>query len=129
MNVVVLQGNLTADPELVGKEQNVARFTIAVNSGFGENKEVSFIDCVAFGKQVPTIKEYFVKGKQVLVRGQVRQNRWENEKGEKRSKLEVILDNFGGFSFVGNASGGQKSEAEAPAEVPAEAGTGSGKLF
>ena len=124
LNVVVLQGNLVADPEIVGKEQNVARFTIAVNSGYGENKETSFVDCVAFGKQVETMKEHFKKGKQVLIRGSIRQNRWETKEGEKRSKLEVTLDNFAGFSFV---SGGKKEEAGAPTEAPA--GKGEGKLF
>lgn len=130
LNVVVLQGNLTADPEIVGKEQNVARFTVAVNNGFGDNKETAFVDCVAFGKQVETIKEHFKKGKQILVKGTIRQNRWETKEGEKRSKLEVTLDNFGGFSFVGGG-GGQKGEAApAPAEATnATVDTGKTKLF
>lgn len=129
LNVVVLQGNLTDEPEIVGKDQNVARFTVAVNNGFGENKETAFVDCVAFGKQVETIKKYFTKGKQVLVKGSIRQNRWETKEGEKRSKLEIALDNFGGFSFVGNGNGGAKGEA-APAETEAAAATdGGGKLF
>ena len=131
LNVVVIQGNLTADPDIVGKESNVARFTIAVNNGFGENKETAFVDCVAFGKQVEAIKEYFAKGKQVLIRGSLRQNRWENDKGEKRSKLEVVLDNFAGFSFVSGGKPAAKGEAKAEAEAaPAEAtGKGDGKLF
>lgn len=133
-NFVGLQGNLTKDAEIVGKDKNVARFTIAVNNGFGENKETAFVDCVAFGKQVETIKEYFTKGKQIIVRGSLRQNRWETDSGEKRSKLEVTLDNFGGFSFVnGGGGGGQKAESEPAAEgateAPVEAGTGKPKLF
>ena len=127
LNVVVLQGNLVADPEIVGKESNVARFTVAVNSGFGENKDTAFVDCVAFGKQVETIKEYFEKGKQIIIRGAIRQNRWKNEEGENRSKLEVVLDNFGGFSFVSGGKGSQAQE-EAPAEAAVE-GKGGGKLF
>jgi single-strand DNA-binding protein len=112
LNVIVLQGNLTADPEIVGQEQNVARFTVAVNNGFGEKKETAFIDCVAFGKQVEVIKEHFAKGKQVIVKGSIRQNRWEAEDGTKRSKLEVILDNFGGFSFVSDSRGARASTSE-----------------
>lgn len=129
LNVVVLQGNLTADPELVGSEKNVAKFTIAVNSGFGENKETAFIDCVAFGKQVEAIKNHFAKGKQIIVRGAIRQNRWEDkDSGQKRSKLEVVLENFNGFNFTGSGGGGggQKSEGEA---APVEAATGEPKLF
>jgi|SRR5689334_9256607 len=127
LNVVVLQGNLVADPEIVGEKANVARFTIAVNVGFGENKETAFVDCVAFGKQVETIKEYFEKGKQVLVRGSIHQNRWEDKEGQKRSKLEVQLDNFGGFSFV-SGSKPASSQEEAPAET-ASSDKGGGKLF
>lgn len=129
LNVVVLQGNLTADPEIVGKEQNVARFNIAVNNGFGDNKEAAFVDCVAFGKQVEVIKEYFSKGKQVLIRGSIRQNRWEDkDSGQKRSKLEIVLDNFGGFNFVGNG-GTKETEANSPTAETAVSTKGDGKLF
>ena len=123
LNVVVLQGNLTGDPEIVGKEQNVARFTIAVNNGYGDNKEVAFVDCVAFGKQVEAIKEFFKKGKQLIIRGSLRQNKWETKEGEKRSKIEVILENFGGFNFV---SGGTPPNKDAVAAEPEVAET---KLF
>lgn len=129
LNVIVLQGNLVADPEIVGNEKNVARFTIAVNNGFGEHKETAFIDCVAFGKQVDAIKEYFEKGKQVLVRGSIRQNRWEDKEGQKRSKLEVVLDNFGGFSFVNGGSKPTDASEEAPAEPQAAGKSKSEKLF
>lgn len=130
-NLVALQGNLVADPEIVGKESNVARFTIAVNNGFGDNKETTFVDCVAFGKQVEAIKEHFKKGKQMLIKGSLRQNRWENDKGEKRSKLEVVLDNFGGFNFVGQggAPKGEATTAEAAASLASASTTGEGKLF
>jgi len=121
LNVVILQGNLTADPEIIGPEKNVARFTIAVNTGFGDKKETAFVDCVAFGKQVDTIKVYCTKGKQIIVKGSIHQNRWETKDGDKRSKLEMILDSFGGFNFV---SGGPKSD-----EPPVEAATSEGKLF
>lgn len=128
LNVVVLQGNLTADPEIVGNDKNVARFTVAVNHGFGENKDTAFVDCVAFGKQVEAIKEYFKKGKQIIIHGAIRQNRWENDKGEKRSKLEVVLNNFEGFSFVGSGKPADKEgNAETPQAEPAK--TGDGKLF
>ena len=126
LNVVVLQGNLVADPEIVGKELNVARFTIAVNSGFGDKKEAAFVDCVAFGKQVEAIKEYFEKGKQVLIRGSIRQSRWEDKEGQKRSRLEVVLDNFAGFNFV---SGGKGKTQDEDAPETETADKGEGKLF
>lgn len=132
LNQVILQGNLVKDPEIVGAEQNVARFTIAVNSGYGEHKSTAFVDCVAFGKQVETIKKFFTKGKQVIIRGSLTQNKWEDKEGNTRSKIEVRLETFEGFFFAGNAGGGggidvgSKRESEEPAIAAANS---DGKLF
>ena len=131
MNVVVLQGNLVDDPKLMGTENKVARFTLAVNNGYGENTSTTFADCVAFGKQAEVIAEHLRKGKQIIVNGQLMQSRWEDkETGQKRSKLEVRLNNFGGFAFV--SGGSRDNAAETTAEIagdPAPAATGDGKLF
>jgi len=118
LNQVILQGNLVEDPKLFGDENKVARFTIAVNTGFGDYKETTFVDCVAFKAQAVVIAEHLTKGKQIIVRGTLIQNRWEQEvDGEtvKRSRLEVRLENFSGFFFTGNAAG---SAAPATAGEP-----------
>jgi single-strand DNA-binding protein len=94
------QGNLVDDPELVGENKDVARFTVAVNNGFGEHKSVTFVDCVSFGKQAQIIKKHFSKGKPIIVRGSLRQNRWEKD-DQKFSKMEVHLHRMDGFHFVG----------------------------
>jgi single-strand DNA-binding protein len=105
-NFAAFQGNLTRDVELVGKENNVARFSIAVNNGYGENEETMFMDCVAFGKQA-----------EIIVRGSMAQSRWEDPDGNKRSKHELKLDSFNGFNFV---SGGRQENGESEV-VPAAA--------
>ena len=124
VNVIVLQGNVVADPTFHGEGETVARFTLANNTGFGENAEVHFVDCVAFGKQVETIKKYITKGKEIVVKGKVVQRKWEKD-GEKRSKLEIRLDTFEGFSFT---SGGRK-DADEVDEPAATAPGDSKKLF
>lgn len=144
LNSVTLQGNLVDNPKLMGEENNVARFTIAVNNGFGEHASTTYVDCVGFGKQAAVIGEHLKKGKQVIVRGQLIQNRWETKEGEKRSKLEVRLENFGGFFFTGNGGGNGaadagegEGESETAPSTPAPkskaskaaAATGDGKLF
>ena len=112
LNSVVVQGNLVDDPKIMGEESNVARFTVAVNNGFGEHKDTTYVDCVAFGKQAAVIGQHLKKGKQVIVRGQLIQNRWEDkETGQKRSKLEIRLENFGGFFFTGNGGGSGSADA------------------
>ena len=123
LNITIVQGNLVADPTFHGEGETVARFTIANNTGFGEHAESHFFDCVAFGKQVETIKKYLTKGKEVLVKGKLVQRKWETDEGEKRSKLEIRLDMFEGFSFT---SGGNRTGVETP-EEPAVAATGGEK--
>lgn len=119
LNLVAIQGNLVDKPNIVGKENNVARFSIAVNNGFGEKRETVFVDCVAFGKQVAVIEKYFEKGKQIIVNGALAQNKWEDAEGNKRSRLEVRLNNFNGFSFVSGSGGNNNSEQES-SETPEE---------
>jgi single-strand DNA-binding protein len=133
LNSVTLQGNLVADPQIVGDENRVARFSIAVNNGFGENQDTTFADCVAFGKQVQTIEQYLTKGRQVIVNGTLRLNRWTNSDGENRSRLEVHLNNFDGFFFCGsnpNASESENSGASTEETVAAAAdNSGDSELF
>ncbi len=94
-------GNLTRDPEMrvTGGGMSVGTFTLAINNRVrGEDKEdVSFIDCVTFGKQADFVKEYLGKGMPILLEGRLQQNRWEQE-GQKRSKIEVIVQTL---TFVG----------------------------
>ena len=139
LNIVVLQGNLTRDPETRFTDTGLAivKFGIAVNGGFGEKEEVSFIDCTAFGKQGEALAKFFTKGKQILVEGRLRQERWQDKQsGANRSKLSVVVQ---GFHFVsGGKAAAEGGEATATAEVPADAtattaapvaGGDDGKLF
>lgn len=106
-NKVVLLGNLTADPETrtTPSGSNVTSFSIAVNRRYrnrdGEQQEeVSYINCTAWGPQGETIARYFTKGRQILVCGHLRQDRWQDkETGKNRSSLSVVVEEF---SFTSN---------------------------
>jgi single-strand DNA-binding protein len=110
-NKVVLMGNLTRDPETrtTSGGQSVTSFTLAVNRTWrgqdGSVQEaVSFIDCVAWGKPGEVIAQYLSKGRPVLVSGRLDQRSWEQD-GQKRSKIEVIVEDF---NFVGGGDGGSQ---------------------
>ncbi|MEC4682940.1 MAG: single-stranded DNA-binding protein [Nitrospirota bacterium] len=110
-NRVVIMGNLTRDPELrvTAGGMNVGSFSLAVNDRLKDDKEsVSYIDCVAFGKQADFAHEYLAKGMPILVEGRLRQNRWEQE-GQKRSKIQVIIDSL---TFVGPKKNGEDTAPE-----------------
>ena len=70
INLVVLTGRLTKDPELKYSAGGTAycRFTIAVNRAFDKEKS-DFISCTAFGKTAELIAEYVKKGYQLGVQG------------------------------------------------------------
>ena len=83
VNVVVLIGRLTKDPEVkytAGENPTaVARFSIAVNDGYGENERTSFINIVAFGKQAENCERFLGKGRQVGITGRIQTGSYEKD--------------------------------------------------
>ena len=120
-NKVILMGNLTRDPEVrtTPSGQSVANFSLAVNRTWkdqsGQTQEaVSYIDCVAWGKAGEIIAQYLGKGRPVLVSGRLDQRSWEDkETGGKRSKVEVIVEDFN-FVDSGSGGGGGNNDYNAP---------------
>ncbi len=113
-NKVILMGNLTRDPETrtTPSGQSVTNFSLAVNRTWkdasGQQQEaVSYIDCVAWGKPGEIIAQYLGKGRAVLVSGRLDQRSWEDkESGQKRSKVEVIVEDFNFVGGQGDGTGG-----------------------
>ena len=115
INHVVLVGNLTRDAELKFTNAGLAisKFSLAVNrrtkKGDTWQDEVDFFDAVFMGKGAEAVSQYLLKGKQVGIQGELRQNRWEQE-GQKRSKVEIFVTNL---QLLGGVRGGGQA---APAE-------------
>ncbi len=110
INVVVLVGRLTRDCELRSTPQgtSICRFSVAVNrrkrTGDKWEDEVSYFDVVLWGKSAETLSSYLMKGRQVSVQGELRQNRWEQD-GQTHSKVEVVANNVQ-LLGSGNQQGG-----------------------
>lgn len=131
-NKVILMGNLTRDPETrnTPNGQSVTNFSLAVNRTWKgadgqQNEDVSYIDCVAWGKPGEIIAQYLGKGRAVLVSGRLDQRSWEDkESGGKRSKIEVVVEDF---NFVGDGagagSGATSGDSSAPSKSPATKNT------
>ena len=99
MNKVFLIGHLVKDPELRYTSSNipVASFTLAVNRNFinqnGE-KEIDFINIVAWKKQVENIHKYCFKGSKVAIDGRLQTRTYEDQNGQKRYVTEVVSENI-----------------------------------
>ncbi len=117
-NKVILMGNLTRDPEVrtTPNGQSVANFSLAVNRTWkgadgNQQEAVSYIDCVAWGRTGEVIAQYMQKGRPILVSGRLDQRSWEQD-GNKRSKVEVVIEDF---NFVGGGEGGSGGGGSRPA--------------
>lgn len=117
-NRVILMGNLTRDPQLSYTPQNTAvcKFGMAVNRRWRDREgatreEVCFVDCTLFGAGAETFKKYMAKGRAVLIEGRLQFQQWTTPEGDKRSKHEVIVENF---NFVGGGRG-EGADAGRPA--------------
>lgn len=108
INKVVLIGRLTKDPELKytpGDGTAICRITVAVARAFKKD-ETDFINCVAFGKTGETIAQYFTKGRQIALAGNIRTGSYEGQDGIRRYTTDVIIENF---EFVGNNNANNQS--------------------
>ncbi len=107
----IIMGNLTRDPEMRSTPSgaSVCGFSVAVNRTFkdssGQQQEaVSFIDCSAWGKAGEIIAQYAKKGSGIMVSGRLDQRSWEDKEGQKRSRVEIVVEDFN-FIGGGNRSG------------------------
>ncbi len=110
-NKVILLGNLTRDPEVrqVGGGQSVAKLGMAVNRTFTVNgekrEETCYVDLTAWGRQAEVLGQYAGKGRPLMIEGRLQYSQWEDKAtGQKRNKLEVVIENF---QFVGGREAGE----------------------
>lgn len=115
MNKVFLMGNLGRDPELKYTKEGTAvcTFTLATSYRYkgkdGDKKDkTSWHSCVAWGKTGEVIKEYFTKGKSILVEGRIETDSYEKD-GEKKWVTKIVVE---GFEFVG--SKGESAPEKSP---------------
>ena len=91
MNKVELIGRLTADPIIKYTEKNVAfaRYTLAVNDGYNENKRTYFINMIAWGSRAETIAKYLTKGSKIAVIGRIQTGTYEKEDGTREYTFRI----------------------------------------
>ncbi len=95
LNVVVLTGRLTADPELRHTPNDIAvtSFTVAVNRKFarpGEERQTDFIDIVAWRNTAEFICKYFKKGQLIAIEGSIQTRSYQDKDGNKRKAFEIV---------------------------------------
>jgi single-strand DNA-binding protein len=141
-NITVV-GNLTADPELrfTGSGAAVANFTVASTprildraSGEWKDGEALFLRCSIWRQAAENVAESLTRGSRVVVTGRLKQRSFETKEGEKRTVIELEVDEIGpslryatakvnkasrgsssgGFGSGSRQSGGQQSTTDDP---------------
>lgn len=91
MNIVLMCGRLTADPDVNDKR---ATFSIAVDRKFKKDGEptADFFRCVAFGKTKDFIEKYLVKGTKIIIEGSLQTGKYIANDGTPRTTTDIILN-------------------------------------
>ncbi|BCP07975.1 single-stranded DNA-binding protein [Mycobacterium paraintracellulare] len=147
---ITVVGNLTADPELrfTPSGAAVANFTVASTpriydrqSGEWKDGEALFLRCNIWREAAENVAESLTRGSRVIVTGRLKQRSFETREGEKRTVVEVEVDEIGpslryatakvnkasrsgggggGGGFGGGGGGGSRQQAAPASSAPAD---------
>ena len=116
LNQIAIQGRLVRDPELrrTASGKAVTSFTLACDRDFknqqtGE-KEVDFIECVAWGGTAEMVEKYFHKGQMAVATGRLQLRDWTDKSGQKRRTAEILVNSI---YFCGSKESGTQASSGA----------------
>lgn len=121
LNVVVIMGRLTAQPELrtTNSGISVTSFSVAVNRSYSKdgNNQTDFINCVAWRNNAEFITKYFGKGQMIAIKGSLQQSSYTDKDGNKRTTYDVVVDSadFCGSKAESGGSAPMARTEDAPA--------------
>lgn len=127
MNLVILTGRLTADPEIKNTQtgKTVARFSIAVNEGKTKDgaERVQYFNVSAWDRQAEVIQNYAKKGTKILVEGSLQNRSWDKPDGTKGYATDILLNRF---EFLGSRGDAQAGESNANSTHGQQSATSTG---
>jgi single-strand DNA-binding protein len=117
INVVVISGNLTRDPELrqTPSKTSVCKLRVAVNtrrkdgvSGKWIDKP-NYFDVSVWGAQGENCATYLAKGRPVAIEGRLDWREWEAKEGGRRQRVEIVADSV---QFLGSRPRGGERQTD-----------------
>lgn len=133
---ITVVGNLTADPELRYTQNGlaVANFTIAATervydreAGGFKDGDATFLRATVWREMAEHVASSFSKGQHVIATGKLKQNNYETKEGEKRTSLDLEIDEIGGSvrfgttTFTKSAPGNQNTQGAVPVAAQTQA--------
>ena len=106
-------GRLTKDPQMgaiPSTQMTVAKFTVAIDDGYGEKKKTNFIPITAFGKTAENCERFLKKGRLVAVEGKIQTGSYDKQDGTKVYTTDVIANRVEFLEWGDKAQGGQAQQ-------------------
>ena len=128
--IMTVVGNLTADPELrfTASGAAVANFTVASTprtfdraSGEWKDGEALFLRCNIWRQPAENVAESLTRGARVIVSGRLKQRSFETKEGEKRTVIELEVDEIGPSLRYATAKVNRAQRSDGPAVAGAAA--------
>jgi single-strand DNA-binding protein len=126
MNLIILMGRLTRDPELrvtaSDNTKSVCRFAIAVDRPVkrGDDKpQADFFNLTAWNKTAEFVSKYFKKGVRILVQGELRNNNYEKD-GKMVYGNDILVNRV--YFADGKADGATFASVDSKTSQPEEEG-------
>jgi single-strand DNA-binding protein len=129
MNVVVVTGNLTRDPELRSTPggTSVCKLRVAVNSRRKDQSgnwvdKPNYFDVTVWGAQGENCANYLSKGRPVAIEGRLDWREWEDQGGNKRQTVEIIANSVQFLGSRDGSGGNSNGDSFSPpqSDVPAD---------
>ncbi|SRR6056297_1617060 len=100
LNSIIVEGNLTRDPEyrLTPKGKPVCTLSVASNRYYKKDeenkKETSFFNVETWAKLADNCNQYLNKGRGVRVVGRLKQDRWTSPEGQNRERIKIVAEHI-----------------------------------
>ena len=115
LNSILMEGNLTKDPELkaTSKGTKVCTFTVASNRYYKKDdeqqQEVSFFPVEVWAGLADTCNQYLKKGRGVRVVGRIKQDRWKDQEEKNHERFKIVAEHVE-FKPLFTKNGEEKKE-------------------
>ncbi len=115
MNKVLLTGRLTRDPEMrsLASGKSVTQFSVATNEYAGGKEKSEYHNIVTWDRLAEICGQFLGKGQQVAIEGRLQTRSWDDDRGARHWKTEVVA------SHVEMLSGRRKKDYEAESSAQA----------
>lgn len=127
MNKVLLAGRLTRDPEMraLASGKHVTQFSVATTEYAGNGKErPEYHNIVTWDRLAEICGRYLGKGQQVAIEGRIQTRTWDDDKGQRHWKTEIVattVEMLSGRRKKDYAAESATDGLEAAAEADADA--------